>query len=190
MKDILKIFAGLGLFGMAAVGCLVIVLCGGCIAIALLAGAGEEAATKDAIASNGGFGSEDKPIPLQTWAKFDDGDVRATQINENADQAVQRMNTFNSTPPAGSRYILVYFEVNCKKKTCNESELDLRLMDDKGEAWGEPFSTVLDPDLGSAVEGAIMEGWQAFFFPSDREIKTIKVEWLSETLYLTPPIAN
>lgn len=179
----------MGLAGIFLVICGIVVVCGGIFAVIALVNEGEKAATKDAIDNNGGFGSEDKPITVETWAKFKDGEIRATQLNPDALDQVMEMNFLNDDPAAGSRYVLIYFEVACNKDTCNQYELDLRLVDDTGELWDEADFVVTDPPLDDAVKGGTMAGWQVFELSRARSLKVIRLKWGSETLFILPPEA-
>lgn len=169
--------------------CGIIVLCVAAIVVILvLLGLAENTATNEAIERNSDYGSADRPIPPLTWGKFKDGDVRITAINLNADEEIRSMSLLNDPDTAtGNRYVLVWIEVTCRKQKCNEIELDFDLIDTTNDDWDEKVLLIRNPDLEDAVRGATMAGWQAFEFPIDAQIKTIKVKWDLETLHFAPP---
>lgn len=185
-------------------GCLKIGLGVGCVApvvfiigvivvivvIVALVQQGQQSATEEAIDRNGGYGTVEKPIPVGTWAKFERGQIRATRLVRPADAMVEKFNSFNDEAPSGAEYVLVWFELKCGEEKCTPSiDLDLRLEDENGKAWKEPWVLVLDDDFDNqeALEGASIEGWQGFEFPVDEAIVAIKVKWGNETLYLAAP---
>lgn len=168
--------------GIGVVACIGLVV----VAVVLL-GLGSKAATDKAIDNNGGRGSEDEPIAANTFMKFENGEVRATRLIRPATRDVSQMNQFNDEPAAGAEWVLVWFEVKCEQDECRQSQLNLKLVDAEGKEWGEPILITLDTPLDDAIEGATMQGWQAFEFPQTGTIDLIKVGWSSVSLYQEPP---
>ena len=188
-------------------GCLKLGFSVGCIAPALfcvglivlvvvivaLVQQGEEKATKDAVDRNEGRGTLEEPIATGEWMIFEEGKVRATRLVRPANSVVEEMNMFNDDPPQGTEYVLVWFEIACEKDECHPSiDTDLHLIDTEDEDWEEPLFLVLEDDLDDAraIKGAQIAGWQAFEFPEQRAIQTIRVKWGSEILHTIPPTAQ
>lgn len=197
IRVVVKQKGGPGCFKIGlGVGCVApAAFCVGLVVIAVivmaLVQAGEKSATEEAVKRNNGFGSFEKPISVQQWAVFEKGTVRATRLIRQADQMVEEFNTFNPNPPAGADYALVWFELQCNVERCDPDLLDLRLMDSQEKAWGEPWVLVLDSDFDkAALRGATTAGWQGFQFPVGETVRTIKIEWGSETLHVEPPAAQ
>lgn len=174
----------LGCLGLIAAGVVVVIV------IAVLASAGQEAATDEAVAQNEGKGAIDNPISAGDWMAFKGGRVRAVRMMRPADDEVERMNMFNDEAAVGADYVLIWFEVECQQAKCNPNvDLDIRLIDETGKAWPEPFMLVLTDNLDSAeaLTGSKIEGWQGFEFPSGKPIEAIRVEWGAATLHSEAP---
>jgi hypothetical protein len=190
MKTIMQFFAGIGILGVAAVGCVVVCVCGACIWGIVTVVAKQNEATQNTIALNNGRGAQNRPIPAGTWAKFDNGQVRILQVEWDATQQVLDDTLLGETSlAAGSKYILMRFEIFCEKQQCDQSELDIRLVADDDSRWDEELSLVkYNEDMPDAVQGAKADGWQAFEFPiEERFVQTVQIKWEGVTLYLTPP---
>ncbi len=160
-----------------------------CVVI-VMAFANRDEASDKAVKRSGGKGTLDNPIPVNEWAVYKDGKVRATRIIRPATQQIKDWNQFNDDPPVGADYVLVWFEVECQKEKCNPAiDLDIYLMQSKDKKWKEPWFVVMEDDLDSAeaLKGSTMQGWQVFEFPSGQSIQAIQVRFGGETLYLAMP---
>lgn len=188
----LQIFAGLGMVGLVVMACLLIVACvGGMVAGLAISSNDTQSETETLVTQNDGYGTAAQPIPVGTWAKFQQGQVRVTRLDLDATAEVEAMDERNPPPTENHRYVMVYFEVNCKNPTCAENELNLRLVDTTGERWGEPFFVTLEPQLGKVFEDGRSEGWQVFEVPIERTIESLHVAWfLSESLVFELPTSE
>jgi hypothetical protein len=183
----LKIGLGVGCVAPIAfcIGVIVIIM----IVVALVQ-QGKKTATEDAIKHNNDRGAFETPI--DGWADFEKGNIRATSLIRPADDMIEFFNQFNDESPTGADYVLVWFEMECESDKCNPGLLDLRLMDAEEKEWGEPWLLLLEDDFDSeeALRGNTIGGWQGFEFPTGETIQTIKVEWSAETLHLAVPQAE
>lgn len=184
----LGIIAGLSLVGIIFVVCGLVALCGiigG--AVYLIIGSLDEQ-TQEAIEANNGFGTLGNPIPAAQWAKFDDGQIRITQINLEADDTVNRMYEYNAAPAAGSRFVLVYIEIQCESEACSRFDLAFHLIDAQNDDWEANSSLSLDPDFPNSVEGGTGAGWIGFEVPIGRNLRVAKITWsVFETLHFALP---
>lgn len=180
---------GFGKITLVAIGCTVVCVCAACVIGVLLIMAGENAATNQAIQDNDGFGSEGKPIPLGEYAQFKNGQVRIAEADYAATERVLNETLLGATNiAAGSRYILIRFDMFCEKQHCDQSELALHVIADDGKAWSEELTLAkYNEDFPDAVEGAASTGWQVFEFPVARTVKAVRVKWEGVTLYLAAP---
>lgn len=177
---------------LPVVGCIglaicAVVLCGG---VLVLIGAGEKAATEQAVQRNGGLGTLDEPIPARTWARFKDGNVLAVRTVRPANAMIEGFSAFNRPAAAGADYVLVWFQFQCQKDKCIPwVDTDLYLVAPDGKSWDEIAFLDLDDHLDTkeALKGAVIEGWQAFEFPSGSAVRAVRVKWGAETLYLQLP---
>lgn len=186
-RHILGLSCGVPFLGCLGIIAAVIVVV---IALALMAGAGQNAATDQAIVANAGRGLVDNPIPAGDWLTFKGGRVRATRMIRPANAEVERMNMFNDDAPVGADYILIWFELECQQAKCNPAaDLSLHLIDPTGKAWGEPFFLVLTENLdgAEALRGRTIAGWQGFEYPEDEPIGAVRVRWGAETLHTGAP---
>ncbi len=189
MNALMNFFDGLGKLTLAGIGCVVVCVCGTCIVGVVLLAGGERVANQQAIQDNGGYGSEDKPIPVGEYAQFKNGQVRLAETNYFATDRVLNETLLGATSiAAGSRYILLRFDLLCEKQQCDQSELDIRVMADDGKLWSEELSLAkYNEDFPDAVEGATSTGWQVFEFPLSHNVKVVRVKWEGVTLYLDAP---
>lgn len=189
MKGIMSLIEGLGKFTLAGIGCAVVCVCGTCILGVVLIAGGERAATNQAVEDNAGFGTEDKPIPVGQYAKFEDGQVRIAEADYNATERVIDETLLGQTSLAtGSRYVLIRFDLYCEKQQCDQSELDIRVVGQDDKLWTEELSLgKYNEDFADAVQGAASTGWQAFEFPTSQNIKQVRIKWDGATLYFAVP---
>lgn len=190
MKGCLKSVFAIVTGSFIVLGIVVFLCIAACVVVIVLYNAGQEAKTEEAQDLNDGYGERGKPIAAGTFAKFKEGEIRAVRMEVPADATVQTMNMFNSEPDAGSEYALVWFEMKCDEQTCSEMTLDLKLIDDQGQEWGEKHMITLDNDLPDSVRGATAEGWQVFQVPIGATLNLLKVKWAGATLYTELPQAG
>lgn len=189
MKGFMSFIDGLGKLTLAGIGCVVVCVCGTCILGVVLLAGGERIANQQAIQDNDGYGSEDKPIPVGEYAKFKNGQVRLAETNYFATDRVLNETLLGATSiAAGSRYILLRFDLFCEKQHCDQAELDIRVVADDGKLWSEELSLAkYNEDFPDAVEGAASTGWQVFEFPISHQVRAVRVKWEGVTLYLAAP---
>lgn len=184
----LKITAGFSMVSLVVMACLLIMACVSGLVLGLaIASDDAKLEAENLLTMNDGFGTEVKPIPVGTWAIFQQGEVRVTRLDLDATAEVEAMDERNPSPAADHRYVIAYFEVKCET-TCAENELNLRLVDSTGERWGEPFFVTLDPQLGKVFQDGKSEGWQVFEVPIERTLASLQVAWFfSESLVFELP---
>lgn len=189
MKALMELIDGLGKLALAAIGCVMICICGACVLAVVLVAGGEKAATKQAVNDNQGYGTEAKPIPAGEYAKFKEGWVRIAEADYNATQRVLNETLLGETNLAGgARFVLIRFELYCVKQHCDQSELDLRLVAEDGKRWSEELSVPqYNLEFPDAVQRGGSTGWQVFEFPVTGTVQTVQVKWGSVTLYLAAP---
>ncbi len=175
---------------MKWVGILVALSVCACIAVFALMAISSGESDKEAQDANAGYGAEGKPIPVGQTIKFDDFDIKIGEYVFPATNRVEQMNMFNEEPAAGTEYALLSLTMTCKKEgaeVCRGNALNIRLVDNEGEEWGEPTILVLDPDLGSmeSIGGSSITGWVGFEFPTaGKTVSKVKM-WVTGqgTLY-------
>jgi hypothetical protein len=157
------------------------------IGIGLIAWGADEA-TREAVEQNAGRGRQNNPIAAGEWIKFREGNVRATQIVRPATDFVnEQMGAVDVQPAVGADFLVIWFELECKKDFCDENELDIQLIDNQDSKWPEAVLPLFVSGFDDAVEGSTTAGWQVFEFPKNREIELIEVKWGAAKLYVRPP---
>lgn len=160
-----------------------IFICLCCVGVVIAIGFLQDTDTRRVINDlNDGYGSEEKPLAYENVMRFDEGTVRATDIDRNGTQIVASRNPNWDAPAEGADWVAVWFVVECQQDVCRQHQLDFDLIDADGEDYDEhlvPYPDLLD----DGVRGSTFEGWQIFEIPRDVSIVMVKVKWGGVTLY-------
>ncbi len=163
---------------LGCLGCLggVVILIAGFV---LILGIGLAQNQKDAEKANGGHGAETDPIGAGQTVKFEDFDITLSNLRFPATIDVMEMSPINDDPIAGTEYLLIWAQIDCKKDgstRCTTHDFNFYLYDEAGNEWKEaPAHT--SPRLGGddAIGGASFSGWIVFEFPHDETPVKVKI---------------
>lgn len=149
------------------------------ITLFVLLGIGIAQSQKDAEQANAGHGAENNPIEASQTVIFEDFDVTLSNLRFPATTDVMNMSRINDDPIAGTDYLLIWAQIDCKKQgssRCTTQDFNFYLYDETGNEWKEaPAHT--SPRLGGddAIGGASFSGWIVFEFPSDKQPTKVKI---------------
>lgn len=188
--------AGLRLIWILALsGLLFIFCCGSIVGIVLVLRAINEPSQR-AIEANNGYGTKDNPIPLETWAKYDGGQLRLARSILDITQGVNDASVDSFFHPGDRRYTLLYVELVCQQQECGGNNFRVSYVDSAGDEWDESSIYGL-PDVGPTerlqhvYRNGTTAGWvHVDFPPTVTALRWIKISWgYTQTLYFkVPPI--
>lgn len=196
LMSIVTGLAGLSLIWMVALTCLVVLICGSSVALMVAVLGSLDSQSQTLIDNNNGYGTKSNPIPINTWAKFEGGQVRLTRDILDITQSAQAAD--DSLFPVvddDKRYTMLYIELLCQQQACSDFSIRASYVDSAGDEWDEAGLLYRVPDigpreqLGSVYRNGTTAGWVHIDFPPNvTALRLVKIVWEGrETLYFKVP---
>lgn len=137
---------------------------------------------KDVIALNDGYGSAANPLPATRPIRFEKLSLRITRyINPVTDQL---QDISGLIPNPAMKYILMWLEGDCDEEMCHGSEVQLSLIDRRGNKYAALTDVVLNEfSADSARYGNDLKGWLLFEIPFDSDPTLMEITYDRVALY-------
>lgn len=140
---------------------------------------------------NDGKGTSDEPVPVQTYARTSDYDVRALSV-------VRPVEELSLPPESDMEYMRVQFQVRCTQgsdEVCDLTELrqDIKLVDNNGVIYEPQLNVGVDNPLEGQILGdAEKAGWLVYAVPQGLEVHRALTEYGQDqrVFFLIPAMAG
>ncbi|GIK66190.1 MAG: hypothetical protein BroJett018_39840 [Chloroflexota bacterium] len=196
LMSIVTGLAGLSLIWMVALACLVVLICGSSVALMVAVLGSLDSQSQTLIDNNNGYGTKSNPIPINTWAKFEGGQVRLTRDILDITQSAQAAeDPLIPVVHDDERYTMLYIELVCQQQECRPHDVSVSYIDSAGDEWDNSGSIYGFPEVGprerleSVYRNGTTAGWVHIDFPPNvTALRLVKIVWEGrETLYFKVP---
>ncbi|MBZ0315169.1 MAG: hypothetical protein K8L91_02030 [Anaerolineae bacterium] len=195
LMSIITGLAGLSLIWMVALTCLVVLICGSGVALMVAVLGSLDTQSQTLIDNNNGYGTKTNPIPINTWAKFEGGQVRLTRDILDITHDIQTASSGAFFNPGDKRYTVLYIELSCQQQECSGFDIRVSYIDSAGDEWGQTGLLYNAPEVGpreelqSVYRNGTTAGWVHIDFPPNvTALRLVKIVWEGrETLYFKVP---